>query len=150
LKPILNNTEDYIQQIPDGRKPIFLEILHKIRLNIPDGFQECINYGMIGFVVPKKIYTPGYHCDSRLPLPFVNLASQKNYIALYHMGIYSNSQLLDWFQKEYKDQCKYKLDMGKSCIRFKRMDDIPLKLIGELMKKMTPEQWIAQYEESIR
>jgi hypothetical protein len=105
---------------------------------------------MLGYVVPKTIYPDGYHCDSSLPLPFINLAAQKSYIALYHMGIYTRGDILKWFQTEYPNHAKYKLDMGKSCIRFKRMDDIPYALIGELVKKMTVEDWIAKYEEVIK
>jgi hypothetical protein len=114
------------------------------------GFEERMSYGMIGYVVPKSLYPAGYHCDPKLPLPFVNIASQKNFIALYHMGIYTNPELLQWFQSEYAQQCKYKLDMGKSCVRFKRMDDIPFDLIAELMGKMTPEDWINRYESAFK
>ena len=101
---------------------------------------------MPAFVVPKSIYPNGYHCAPELPLPFINLASQKNCISLYHMGLYANTELHDWFVREYPKQCKYKLDMGKSCIRFKKMEDIPYDLIIELMKKMTTQNWIELYE----
>ncbi|MDC0561909.1 DUF1801 domain-containing protein, partial [Bacteroidia bacterium] len=121
-----------------------------INKNIPSGFEECINYGMIGYVVPKSVYPAGYHADPSLPLPFANIASQKNFIALYHMGIYSDPDMLKWFQTEYAQHCKYKLDMGKSCIRFKRMDDIPFDLIAKLMGKMTPKDWINRYESSLK
>ena len=114
--------------------------------NIPKGFEECMNYGMLGYVVPKSIFPAGYHCDPKLPLPFANIASQKNFIALYRMGIYADQELLQWFKAEYAQQCKYKLDMGKSCIRFKRMDDIPYDLVGKLMRKMNPNDWITLYE----
>jgi hypothetical protein len=101
---------------------------------------------MIGFCVPHSIYPKGYHCDSKIALPFVSIASQKNFIALYHMGIYAEPNLLDWFVGEYPKHVKSKLDMGKSCIRFKKIEEIPFDLIGELMKKMSPQEWIDLYE----
>jgi hypothetical protein len=109
-----------------------------------------MNYGMPAFVVPHSIYPNGYHCNPKLPLPFINYASQKNYIALYHMGIYAKSDLLNWFIKEYPNHCKTKLDMGKCCIRFKKLEHIPYALIGELVSKMTVEEWISLYEKNIK
>jgi hypothetical protein len=111
---------------------------------------ETMNYGMIGYVVPHKIYPNGYHCNPKDPLPFANIASQKNFIAFYHMGIYANPKLSDWFVKEYPKHCKHKLDMGKSCVRFKKIDDIPFNLIGELMSKMSVKDWIEIYEQKIK
>jgi len=105
---------------------------------------------MIGYVVPHNIYPDGYHCDTKLPLPFISIASQKNFIALYHMGIYANPDLLEWFVKEYPNHSKYKLDMGKSCIRFKKTDQIPFQLIGQLVKKMTVDEWIGLYEKQYK
>lgn len=136
----------YLEKVPEERKAAFEQIRSEILSNLPAGFEECINYGMLGFVVPHSLYPKGYHCDPKLPLPFINLASQKNFIALYHMGLYANKELYDWFTLEYAKVCKYKLDMGKSCIRFKRMDDIPFELIGELCRKISPSDWIALYE----
>ena len=107
-------------------------------------------YGMIGYVVPHTVYPPGYHCDPKQPLPFMNIASQKNFIALYHMGLYADAKFLDWFKKEYAKQTKTKLDMGKSCLRFKKPEHIPYKLIGELVSKVTPQKWIALYESVIK
>lgn len=118
--------------------------------NLPKGFSETMSYGMIGFVVPHSKYPAGYHCDPKLPLPFVNIASQKNFIALYHMGIYASPGLLKWFTDEFPKHSKSKLDMGKSCIRFKKPEQIPYELIGELMKKMTPDEWIACYQSMIK
>lgn len=141
---------DYIDQLPEERKKAFNKLRKTVLDNIPKGFEECMNYGMLGYVVPKSIYPAGYHCDPKLPLPFTNIASQKNFIALYHMGIYADQELLQWFQAEYAQQCKYKLDMGKSCIRFKRMDDIPYDLVGKLMQKMTPNDWITLYESAVK
>ena len=117
-----------------------------VRENIPKGFSEELSYGIPAWVVPHSLYPKGYHCAPELPLPFVSIASQKNFIALYHMGIYATPELLDWFMKEYPKHSKRKLDIGKSCIRFKKMDDIPFELIGDLMKKMNPKEWMKKYE----
>ncbi|MES2557577.1 MAG: DUF1801 domain-containing protein [Bacteroidota bacterium] len=137
---------EYMDSLPEERKAVMLQLRDTINANIPAGFKETIGYGMIGWVIPHSDYPAGYHCNPKLPLPFLNLASQKNFIALYHMGIYSNPELLTWFTNEYPKHCKTKLDMGKSCIRFKKMNDIPLELIGELVSKVTPELWIEWYE----
>lgn len=141
---------EYISQIPEDKIYYFQKLRETILNNIPTGFEEQINYGMIGYVVPKSIYPKGYHCDTNLPLPFVNIASQKNFIALYHMGIYANPTLLNWFISEYPKHCKRKLDMGKSCIRFKKPEEIPFELIAELMQKLTVNQWIDIYEKNIK
>ncbi|HNL71683.1 MAG TPA: DUF1801 domain-containing protein, partial [Leptospiraceae bacterium] len=113
-------------------------------------FEETISYGMISYVVPHSLYPEGYHTDPKQPLPFISLASQKNFIALYHMGIYADEKILHWFVTEYPKHSKTKLDMGKSCIRFKKIDQIPFDLIQELVKKMTPKQWIDLYKKSIK
>ncbi len=140
---------EYIAQIPPDRIESFQKLRDTIIQNLDPEFIECMSYGMIGYVVPHEIYPAGYHCDPKLPLPFMNLASQKNFIALYHMGIYGSESLMDWFQLEYAQVCEYKIDMGKSCIRFKRLDDIPYELIGQLCKKMTAAQWIESYEKML-
>ena len=150
MKYIANSPEEYINQLPEERQDSFNKLRNTIIKHLPLGFEERMSYGMIGYVVPKSLYPAGYHCDPKLPLPFVNIAFQKNFIALYHMGIYTDPELLQWFQTEYAQQCKYKLDMGKSCVRFKRMDDIPFDLIAELMEKMTPEDWINRYESAFK
>lgn len=139
--------DEYIESLPEDRKKAMTELRKVIKKNLDKTFSECMNYGMLGYVVPHKVYPNGYHCDPKIPLPFMSIASQKNFIAVYHMGVYADKKLLDWFTKEYPKHAKGKLDMGKSCIRFKKMDDIPLKLIGELAGKMTAKQWIARYEE---
>ncbi|MFM9837575.1 MAG: DUF1801 domain-containing protein [Cyclobacteriaceae bacterium] len=137
---------EYIDSLPPERKQIISAIRKVILKNLPKGFQEEMNYGMIGYVVPHKLYPDGYHCDPKLPLPFLNIASQKNFIAVYHMGIYAQPKLLEWFQDEWKVYSTKKLDMGKSCIRFKKPEDVQLDLIGELASKLTPQQWIEIYE----
>ena len=143
-------TEDYIDELPEDRKPIMQALREAILTNLPAGFQEVMQYGMLSYVVPHTIYPSGYHCTPKLPLPFLSLASQKNFIAVYHMGMYAENSLLHWFTAEYPKHCKTKLDMGKSCIRFKKMTDIPVDLIGELASKMTVEQWIDLYEKKFK
>ena len=137
---------DYIKELPGDRKEPVSKLRETISKNIPKGFKEVMSYGMIGYVVPHELFPAGYHCDPKLPLPFVNIASQKNFIAMYHMGIYSSPELLKWFTAEYAKQSPSKLDMGKSCIRFKKPEHIPYKLIGELMKKMPVKDWINSYQ----
>jgi len=145
-----NTPDEYIEAIPEERKEVMQNLRQVILDNLPKGFSEVMNYGLIGYVIPHEKYPNGYHCDPKLPLPFMNIASQKNFIAVYHMGIYANKELMDWFVGEYPKYVKTKLDMGKSCIRFKKIDQIPLQLIGELAAKMTPEQWIEIYEANIK
>ena len=145
-----NSPEEYISQLPKDRISYFKKLRETILTNIPKGFKEQINYGMIGYVVPKSIYPNGYHCNTSLPLPFTSIASQKNFIALYHSGIYADSELHYWFINEYPKHCKRKLDMGKSCIRFKKPEEIPFELIAELMQKITVENWVNLYESTIK
>jgi Domain of unknown function (DU1801) len=142
--------EEYIESIPDNRKEAVSALRKTILDNLPKGFAEVMGYGMIGYVVPHSIYPNGYHSMPKLPLPFINLASQKNHIALYHMGIYGDKELLDWFTSEYSKQTNLKPDMGKGCIRFKKPDKIPYKLIGELVSRVTVKDWIATYEKNIK
>lgn len=144
------SVQQYIDQIPEERKSTFLKLRETVLQNLPKGFKEEMNYNMIGYVVPHSIFPDGYHCDPRLPLPFANIANQKNFIALYHMGIYVDKDLLDWFTKKYTEKCKYKLDMGKSCIRFKKMKGIPYDLIAELFQKVSVDSWIKTYTSAIR
>jgi uncharacterized protein YdhG (YjbR/CyaY superfamily) len=139
--------EDYMSQIPDDRKEPMKKLRQVILNNLPKGVEETMSYGMLGYVIPHSVYPEGYHCTPELPLPFMNLASQKNFIAVYSMVLYAKKDLMDWFTSEYSKQCKYKLDMGKSCIRLKRMDDIPFDLIGQLTAKVSAEDWIKLYED---
>jgi len=142
--------EQYLSELPEDRKEAMLKLRNAIKENLPQGFEEVISYGMLGYVVPHSIYPSGYHCNPKLPLPFINLASQKNFIALYHMGIYANKNLESWFVSEYPKHVKTKIDMGKSCLRFKKMDDIPFDFIGELAAKVSVEDWISNYEKAFR
>lgn len=142
--------EAYLKEIPEERKSAFLRLRETILKNIPKGFIEKISYGVIGFIVPHDLYPKGYHSNPKLPLPFISIASQKNFIVLYHMGIYANPELLQWFITEYTKYSTQKLNMGKSCIRFKKLDQIPFDLIAQLVQKMSVEEWINYYESQIK
>ena len=137
----------YIEELPEDRKAAMIKLRKVINKNIPKGFKECMSYGMIGWVVPHELYPPGYHCDPKLPLGMMNVASQKNFYALYHLGMYANKKLLDWYTSEYaKLFPDKKLDMGKGCTRFKKPEQIPFELIGQLASKLTVQQYIDTYE----
>jgi len=138
--------ETYLQELPAERQAAMKKLRTLVKKNLPKGFKEQMGYGMIGYVVPHSIYPGGYHCTPELPLPFMNIASQKNFIAVYHMGVYSDPKLLKWFTDEYAKAGVGKLDMGKSCIRFKKPENIPFDLIGELASKITVDDWIKTYE----
>lgn len=142
--------EQYFHSLPADRKSAMLELRNVILKNLPKGFTETMAYGMVAYVIPHSIYPAGYHCDSKQALPFMSIASQKNFIAVYHMGIYADSKLLEWFASEYAKHYKTKLDMGKSCMRFKKTEQVPFKLIAELTEKISAEQWIAIYEQKIK
>jgi uncharacterized protein YdhG (YjbR/CyaY superfamily) len=144
------SADEYITSLPDDRKEPVAKLRNTINKNLPKGFEETISSGMINWVVPHKTYPAGYHCDPKQPLPFLSLASQKNSISLHHMGLYGNPELLKWFQDEWAKVSKRKLDMGKSCIRFKKPDEIPFDLIGQLAAKVSPADWIARYESVIK
>jgi hypothetical protein len=140
--------ESYISQLPEDRKEPITKILELLKIHLPQGFEAQIQYSMPSYVVPHSIFPTGYHCNPSEPLPFVSVASQKNFIALYHMGIYARPELHEWFINEYPKHSKYKLDMGKSCIRFKKIDAIPYNLLGELFQKMDVQEWIKTYQKA--
>ena len=142
--------EEILENIPEDRKEAFTNLHQTIVSNLPEGFEPGISYGMLGYVVPHHLYPAGYYCKPSEPLPFVSIASQKNSINFYHMGIYADATLLNWFVAEYPKHSKQKLDMGKSCIRFKKPEHIPYELLGQLMQKMTAAQWIALYEHNLK
>jgi len=141
---------EYVKQIPEDRQQVFEKLLSILRENLPPGFEECLSYGMPAFSVPHSLYPKGYHVSPKVALPFISIASQKNFIAFYHMGLYATPELNSWWQEEYPKYSKRKLDMGKSCVRFKKMDDIPFELIQELAQKVSPEEWIATYEKLLK
>jgi uncharacterized protein YdhG (YjbR/CyaY superfamily) len=142
--------DEYINAAPDDRKEALQKLRNVILDNLPEGFQECISYGMIGYVIPHSIYPKGYHCSPELPLPFLSFASQKNSINIYHMGMYANPELYNWFVSEYPKHSSQKLDIGKSCLRIKKPENIPFELIGELVKKISTSDWITLYESAFR
>ncbi|WP_313807393.1 DUF1801 domain-containing protein [Flavobacterium sp.] len=138
--------KEYMESLPEDRRAAMEQLRKVFSENLPKGFEETMSYGMLGWVVPHSIYPKGYHCNPKTALPFLSVASQKNFIAVYHMGVYSDPKLLEWFTSEYPKHVKTKLDMGKSCIRFKKPDQIPFELLGELAQKVTVEDWISTYE----
>lgn len=140
----------YLAELPDERKKAMTELRKVIKKNIPKGFKEVMGYGMAGWCVPHSLYPPGYHCTPELPLPFMGMASQKNFIAVYHMGVYADPKLLKWFTDAHAKASPKKLDMGKSCMRYKKPEDIPYKLIGELASKITVKEWIEMYESNFK
>jgi Domain of unknown function (DU1801) len=139
----------YMDELPEDRQMPVQKIRTEILGNIPKGYLETMSYGMIGYVVPHSIYPSGYHCTPKLPLPFMNVASQKNFVAVYYMG-FADKTILEWFTNEFPKHSKAKLDMGVGCIRFKKMDQIPYELIGQLASKMTVEEWINVYEKTYK
>ena len=142
--------EAYMAEIPEERQKAFSKLRSIIKKNLPKGFTETMGYGMLGWVVPHSKYPAGYHCNPKDPLPFMGIASQKNFIAIYHMGVYANPTLLKLFTTAHAKAYPKKLDMGKSCIRYKNPDDIPFELIGELASKITPDEWISIYEKNMK
>lgn len=141
---------DILNNVPSDRAEAFNKLHQVIVKNLPKGFEAAISYGGLGYVVPHRLYPAGYHCKPSEPLPFAGIASQKHSINLYHMGVYSDPKLYEWFVGEYPKHCKNKLDMGKSCVRFKKVDDIPYELIGELMRKMSMREWVDIYETRLK
>lgn len=142
--------EKYLHLLPEDRKVGVRQLREVILNNLPEGFTETISSSMVEYVVPHSVYPAGYHCNPKQPLPFLSIVSQKNLIALYHLGLYADNELLTWFTEEYPKYCKTKLNMGKGCVRFKNPDQIPFRLIGELSSKMTAVKWIDVYEQKIK
>lgn len=146
MQSTAKTADDYLNTLDENRKSAMMTLRNVIVKNLPKGFEETMQYGMISYVVPHRIYPAGYHCQPKQALPFLSIAAQKNFIAVYHMGIYADAQLYQWFVTEYAKHCTAKLDMGKSCIRFKNGNQIPFELIGELAKKQSVKDWINLYE----
>lgn len=142
--------EEYLLTLPEDRVEPFIKLRDMFKAKLEPDFKECISYNMLGYVVSLDDYPDGYHCNPKLPLPYINLANQKNFIAVYHMGLYADPQISEWFISEYPKHCKYKLDMGKSCIRLKKMNDIPHDLFEELLDKQSKQDWINIYEDHIK
>lgn len=145
-----NSREAYLADVPADRQEAFTRLIDLFDEQVPSDFERCMQYNMPAWNVSLDTYPNGYHCTPNTPLPFLNLANRKGYLAIYHMGIYADPDLLAWWKDAYPQHARYKLDMGKSCIRLKRMDDIPYDLIAELATKMTAQDWIDRYEASIK
>ena len=150
MRSLAKTPDQYINEVCDNHKQAMQQVREVILQNIPVGFEEVMVYGMLGYVVPHSMYPFGYHCDPKQPLPFFSFASQKNSINMYHMALYAKKELYDWFIAEYPKHTKVKLDIGKSCIRFKKPEHIPLMLLGELLQKMSVKDWIDLYEKEIK
>lgn len=144
------NVQAYMNSLPDDRRAAVQAIRDAVIATLPTGFVEQMSYGMIGWVVPHALYPAGYHCDRKLPLPFMALAAQKNSTNLYHMGLYADPELMGWFQAEHAKASARKLDIGKSCVRYKKLADVPLQLISALSAKMSVAQWVALYESQLK
>ncbi len=145
-----STVSEYLEELPEERKEAFITLRNVILENIWEGFEEMMSYWMIGYVVPHSRYPEGYHCTPEFPLPFINIGNQKNFIALYNCWMYADNDIYNWFVDEYPKHCKYKLDMWKSCVRFKKLDDIPYGLIWELVSKISVEKRIETYEKAIK
>ena len=150
MEPTSKKVEAYLYALPDDRREALSTLRASILAHLPEGFREEMSYGTIGYVVPHGIYPSGYHCDPRLPLPFMNIASQKRHVAIYHMGLYAMPSLMEWFLDEYGKTVAAKPDMGKSCIRFRNPGKIPFGLIGELAGKVEAREWIRVYEGTLK
>lgn len=150
MKSTATTPDQYFDSLPDDRKQAMTELRETIRKNLPKGFEETMSYGMVSYVVPHALYPAGYHCDPKQPLPFISIASQKNFIAVYHMGLYASPDVMKWFAEEYPKHNKKKMDMGKSCLRFKKPGEIPITLLSQLFSKMTPANWITIYEQQLK
>ena len=148
MKEQYSTVENYIASLDEEKRNAIIQLRNSIKKNLPKGFEETISYGMISYCVPHSIYPKGYHCNPKQALPFISIAAQKNFIAVYHMGLYADKDLLEWFLKEWKKKNTKKLDMGKSCLRFKKQEDIPHELLGKLFAKMSVKEWINLYEKS--
>lgn len=150
MKIEAKNIEEYISKVPEDRIEAMTKLADTIDGNLSEGFEQTMQYNMPSWVIPHSIYPSGYHCKPSDPLPFISVASQKNFVAVYHMGLYASEELMEWFLNEYPKHSSNKLDMGKSCIRFKKMDDIPFDLIGQLASKMSGDDWIKLYESKLK
>lgn len=139
----------YLKELPEARREAIAKVRDTIRKHLPRGYEETMQYGMIGYVVPHKLYAPGYHCNPTEPLPFISLASQKNYMSLYMMCVYGDENFSAWIVEQFRARGK-KVDMGKGCIRFKKLDDLPLEVIAEAVAKVPVADYIAAYEGKLK
>jgi hypothetical protein len=149
MKTAAKTVDEYLQSLPEERRAVVNAVRKVIRANLPEGYAECVQYGMIGYVVPHSIYPAGYHCDPRQPLPIAGLAAQKNYFAMHLMAVYGHPETEQWFRKAYLASGK-KLDMGKACVRFKKVDDLPLEVIGQLIARVPVKAYVARVQKFLQ
>jgi hypothetical protein len=142
------SVEDYLASLPEDRREALEAIRQRILQNLPEGMEEGMQYGAIGYYVPHSVYPAGYHCDKKQPLPFAGLASQKNHMALYLFGVYMSPEDEQWFRESWLATGK-KLDMGKSCVRFKKLEDVPLGVVGEAFSRRSTNEFVELYEKAI-
>lgn len=150
MQSTAKTVNEYVDSLPEERKAVIQKLRETLLKNLPKWFEEQMQYGMIWYVVPLSLYPNWYHCKKWEPLTFLALASQKNFIALYHMWLYADQKMFDWFTQAWEKKYPQKLDMWKSCIRFKKVEAIPYELIWELVSKVTPQEWIEKYEKSFK
>lgn len=148
VKNSATTVEEYLQGLPADRRVAVSAVRKSILASLPEGYVECISYGMIGYVVPHSLYPAGYHCNPKLPLPYACVGSQKNHMALHLMTVYGDPAMEKWFRKAWTDTGK-KLDMGKACVRFKKLEDVPLDVIGQVIARVTVKNYIARVEKLI-
>ncbi len=141
--------QQYLDELPDDRRVAISVVRQVMRKNLPKGFEEGIQYGMIGYYVPHSVYPDGYHCNPKEPLPYASLASQKNHMSIYLMCIYGEEKHRKWFVDAWKESGK-KLDMGKSCVRFKKLEDVPLQVVGQAIQRVTVKKYIDVYETAMK
>ncbi len=141
--------KEYLDALPEDRRKALQAVRKVIKANLDKGYKEGMQYGMIGYFVPHSIYPDGYHCDPKQPLPFASIASQKNHMAIYMMCVYSDPKLQEWFQKAWAKTGK-KLDMGKSCVRFKKIEDVALEVVGEAIKRVPVKKFVDHYESVLK
>jgi hypothetical protein len=144
--------EEYLRSLPEDRRKAIEAVREVILENLDHEYEEGMQYGMIGYCVPHRVYPAGYHADPKQGLPFVALASQKNHMSVYLMGLYTggDTALVRWFREAWAKSGKKKLDMGKSCVRFKKLDDLPLDVIGEAIRRVPARAYIELYEKARR
>ena len=141
--------ENYLAELPEDRRQTLEAVREAVLKNLPKGYAEGMQYGMIGYFVPHEVYPPGYHTDPKQPLPFAGLAARKNYVAIYLMSVYGDPEQEAWFREAWAETGK-KLDMGKSCVKFKTIEDVPLKVIGQAIKRVPVKKYVDNYEATIK
>ena len=147
-KSTATTVQYYLTSLPPDRREAISAVRKVILANLPKGYEECMTYGMIGYVVPHSIFPAGYHCDPKTPLPFANLGSQKNHMAIYLMTVYGDKATEQWFRKAWQATGK-KLDMGKACVRFKKIEDVPLEVIGQAIARVPVKQYVERVQQTL-